>query len=335
MNFMEVCGTHTHAIAKNGIKSIISSDIKLISGPGCPVCVTSQSDIDKALWLASQKDVIFCTFGDMLKVPGSDGNSLEKLRAEGFFIKIVTSAYEALEIALKNKDKKIIFMAIGFETTSPTVAATILKASTMNIENFFIFVTHKLIIPAIEMLLNEKDIQIDGFILPGHVSTILGIKPYKFIAEKYKKAGVITGFEPEDILQGINMLVNQVKNRDYKIEIQYKRAVNPEGNPKAKDILFKVFENSDSEWRGLGIIKKSGLKLKKEFENFDAEKKIEIPDFESKEISGCICGEILKGVKEPFECKLFGKVCTPLNPVGPCMVSSEGTCSAYFKYNRG
>ena len=335
MNFMEVCGTHTHVIAKSGIKSILSSDIKLISGPGCPVCVTSQSDIDKALWLASQKDVIFCTFGDMLKVPGSDGNSLEKFRADGFKIKVVTSAYEALEIAIKNKDKKVIFMAIGFETTSPTVAATILKASAMNIENFFIFVTHKLIIPAIEMLLNEKDIHIDGFILPGHVSTILGIEPYKFIAEKYKKAGVITGFEPEDILQGINMLVNQVKNSDYKIEIQYKRAVNPEGNPKAIDILFKVFEKSDSEWRGLGIIERSGLKLKKEFENFDAEKIFKIPNFKSKEIPGCICGEILKGVKEPFECKLFGKICTPLNPVGPCMVSSEGTCSAYFKYNRG
>ncbi len=330
MNFMEVCGTHTHSIAKHGIKSLIPKDIKLISGPGCPVCVTSQTDIDKALWLASQEGVIFCSFGDMLKVPGSDGKSLEKLRAEGYPIKIVSSAYDSLNIAIKNKEKKVIFMAIGFETTSPTVAATILKANSINLNNFFIFVSHKLIIPAIEVLLNDKNLKIDGFILPGHVSTIIGVEPYKFIAEKYKKAGVIAGFEPEDILEAIEMLVNQIKNKNYKIEIQYTRAVKPEGNPKAIEILFEVFNIKDAEWRGLGFIKKSGLKLKKEFEKFDAEKFFQIPEIKSKDISGCICGDILKGLKEPFECKLFGKVCNPLNPIGPCMVSSEGTCSAYY-----
>ncbi len=335
IKLMEVCGTHTHAIAKNGIKSIIPDNIKLISGPGCPVCVTSQNEIDKAIWLASQENVIFCTFGDMLRVPGINGNSLEKLKSEGKDIRIVLSPFDSIKIAQNNPEKNVIFMATGFETTSPTVAATILKADELNLKNFFIFSTHKLIIPAIEKLLEDKDLQIDGFILPGHVSVIIGKEPYEFIAKRYKKAGVITGFEASDILKGIYLLLKQIKEKNFKIEIQYKRAVSEKGNQKALEVLFKVFEPCDSEWRGIGKIEKSGLKLKKEFEKFDASLKFNIPEINSKENPKCICGEILKGIKEPIDCKLFRKVCNPLNPVGPCMVSSEGTCAAYFKYVGG
>ena len=335
IKLMEVCGTHTHAIAKNGIKSIIPDNIKLISGPGCPVCVTSQNEIDKAIWLASQENVIFCTFGDMLRVPGINGNSLEKLKSEGKDIRIVLSPFDSIKIAQNNPEKNVIFMATGFETTSPTVAATILKADELNLKNFFIFSTHKLIIPAIEKLLEDKDLQIDGFILPGHVSVIIGKEPYEFIAKRYKKAGVITGFEASDILKGIYLLLKQIKEKNFKIEIQYKRAVSEKGNQKALEVLFKVFEPCDSEWRGIGKIEKSGLKLKKEFEKFDASLKFNIPEINSKENPKCICGEILKGIKEPIDCKLFRKVCNPLNPVGPCMVSSEGTCAAYFKYTGG
>ncbi len=335
IKLMEVCGTHTHAIARYGIKSIIPENIKLISGPGCPVCVTSQNDIDKAIWLASQENVIFCTFGDMLRVSGLNGNSLEKLKSEGKDIRIVLSPFDSIKIAQNNPEKNVIFMATGFETTSPTVAATILKANELNLKNFFIFSTHKLIIPAIEKLLEDKDLQIDGFILPGHVSVIIGKEPYEFIAKRYKKAGVITGFEASDILKGIYLLLKQIKEKNFKIEIQYKRAVSEKGNQKALEVLFKVFEPCDSEWRGIGIIKKSGLKLKKKFEKFDASLKFNIPEINSKENPKCICGEILKGVKEPIDCKLFRKVCNPLNPVGPCMVSSEGTCAAYFKYLGG
>ena len=335
IKLMEVCGTHTHAIAKYGIKSIIPENIKLISGPGCPVCVTSQNDIDKAIWLASQENVIFCTFGDMLRVPGINGNSLEKLKSEGKDIRIVLSPFDSIKIAQNNPEKKVIFMATGFETTSPTVSATILKVDELNLKNFFIFSTHKLIIPAIDKLLEDKDLQIDGFILPGHVSVIIGKEPYEFIAKRYKKAGVITGFEASDILKGIYLLLKQIKEKNFKIEIQYKRAVSKKGNQKALEVLFKVFEPCDSEWRGIGKIEKSGLKLKKEFEKFDASLKFNIPEINSKENPKCICGEILKGVKEPLDCKLFKKVCNPLNPVGPCMVSSEGTCAAYFKYTGG
>ncbi len=331
INLMEVCGTHTHQIAKYGIKSILPENVNLISGPGCPVCVTSQKDIDRAIWIASQKNVIFCTFGDMLKVPGYS-TSLEKLKSEGKDIRVVLSAGDCIDIALRNRDKTVIFMAVGFETTSPTVAATILKAKKLKIKNFKIFVSHKLIIPAIEELLKDENLKVNGFILPGHVSTIIGKKPYEFIAKKYKKAGVITGFEPEDVLEGIKMLIKQIEHNDFKIEIQYKRAVKEEGNSKAIEILYRVFEKCSSEWRGLGIIENSGLKLKDEFKEFEAENFFEIPEIETKENSGCICGEILKGIKKPSDCTLFKKVCTPFNPVGPCMVSSEGTCSAYYRF---
>ena len=328
INLMEVCGTHTHQIAKYGIKSILPENVNLISGPGCPVCVTSQKDIDRAIWIASQKNVIFCTFGDMLKVPGYS-TSLEKLKSEGKDIRVVLSAGDCIDIALRNRDKTVIFMAVGFETTSPTVAATILKAKKLKIKNFKIFVSHKLIIPAIEELLKDENLKVNGFILPGHVSTIIGKKPYQFITKKYKKAGVITGFEPEDVLEGIKMLIKQIEHNDFKIEIQYKRAVKEEGNSKAIEILYRVFEKCSSEWRGLGIIKNSGLKLKEEFKEFDVENFFEIPEIETKENSGCICGEILKGIKKPSDCTLFKKVCTPFNQVGPCMVSSEGTCAAF------
>ncbi len=332
IKIMEVCGTHTHAIAKYGLKSILPENIKLISGPGCPVCVTTQKDIDAALWIASQDNVIFCSFGDMLRVPGSNGISLEKLRANGSNVKIITSPLDCLNIAKKNTDKKVVFMAVGFETTSPAVAATILRAQQANIKNFFIFSTHKLIIPAIELLLNDTELEIDAFLLPGHVSTIIGATPYKFIPDKYKKPGVITGFEAEDILEGINMILKQIKEKKFKIDIQYKRAVNFEGNRYAIDNLYKVFEKYDADWRGIGLIKNSGIKLKDKFKDFDVESLFKIPEINTIEPEGCICGEIIKGKKEPYQCKLFKKNCTPYNPLGPCMVSSEGTCAAFYSF---
>jgi hydrogenase expression/formation protein HypD len=331
IQIMEVCGTHTVAIFKYGIKSLIPDNIKLLSGPGCPVCVTPQEDVDFAIEISKQKDVILTTFGDMMKVPGTN-SSLEKEKAGGCDIRIVYSVLDAINFAQENPTKKVVFFAVGFETTSPSIAISILEAEKRNLKNYFILPAHKLIPPAMKALVDAKEIKIDGFICPGHVSTIIGSKPYEFISKYYKIPCVISGFEPVDILQGIYMLVMQIEKEECKVEIQYKRSVKKEGNKLALKNLYKVFEECDCKWRGIGLIPNSGLKLKKEFKKYDAKKIFNIKIKEGKETIGCICGEILRGISSPYDCKLFEKKCNPENPIGPCMVSSEGTCSAYYKY---
>ncbi len=329
ISLMEVCGGHTHAIHKFGIPSLLPQNIKLLSGPGCPVCVTSKKYIDQVIAYSRINNVIIATFGDLIRVPGSY-SSLLKEKAHGQDIRIVYSSLDALDIAKKNKDKSIIFLAIGFETTAPTTASAILKANEEKINNFFVVSSHKIMPPAMQAIIDEG-VMIDGYICPGHVSVITGSVIYEPLVKKYNVGCVISGFEPIDIMQSILMLVCQ-KESNNKVEIQYKRAVKKEGNIKAKNIMNKVFELKDDWWRGIGIIKKSGLKIKTDFIKYDAEKNFNIILDETIEDKGCICGEILKGIKTPKNCNLFAKKCTPENPIGACMVSNEGACSAYYRY---
>jgi hydrogenase expression/formation protein HypD len=333
VNLMEVCGTHTMAIFRSGIKQLLPKNINLISGPGCPVCVTAQQDIDNMLALARIKNVIITTFGDMLKVPGTE-SSLEKQRANGSDVRSLYSPLDALEIARKNKNREVVFLAVGFETTSPAIASVISDAKEKKIKNFSVFSCHKLIPPAMQALLAAREIKLDGFLCPGHVSTIIGSRSYEFICRDYKIPCCISGFEPVDILETVLMLLKQVQQKKPTVQIQYKRAVQPQGNILAQKILHKVFTESDAAWRGLGTIPKSGLKLNKDYRDFDAKEKFALKPFASQEPKNCLCGEVLRGVKSPSQCKLFAKVCNPENPYGPCMVSSEGTCSAWYKYNR-
>ncbi len=331
VNLMEVCGTHTMVIFKQGLKGMLPKNVNLLSGPGCPVCVTSQEDIDKAIELAKDRNVIIATFGDMVRVPGTN-SSLEKERGNGADVRIIYSPSEALRIARENPAKKVVFLAIGFETTSPLIAASLLDVQKEKIGNFYIFSSHKLIPPAMEALLESKEVRIDGFICPGHVSVTIGSNAYKFIAQKYNVPCVIGGFEPLDVLQSIYVLLKQIKEKRTKVEIEYFRAVHPQGNRIAQELISEVFEVTDVRWRGLGIIPKSGLRLKREFSEFDAEREFRPKVKKSKENPDCACGEVLRGVKKPTQCKLYKKVCNPEEPYGPCMVSSEGTCAAYYKY---
>ncbi len=328
---MEVCGTHTVNIFRNGIKKMLPTNINLISGPGCPVCVTPIRYIDEIIALSRESDFIITTFGDMIKVPGST-STLEKEKANGSDIRIVYSTLDALEIARNNSSKKIVFMGVGFETTSPTIASAVLKAQKDEINNFTVLSVAKIISPAMKTLLDGKEVNIDGFICPGHVSAIIGSKPYNFIATQYKVPCVICGFEPLDILQSIYMLVKQIEDGRAEVEIQYKRVVKSEGNKIALDKINEVFKVVDSDWRGIGNIPLSGLEIKDKYGKFNARKfKVEIE--ETKEPKGCRCGEVLRGVIIPPECPLFREACTPENPQGACMVSTEGTCAAYYKYN--
>jgi len=330
-NFMEVCGTHTVTIFRSGIKELLQDDINLISGPGCPVCVTSVHDLDKAIAIAKLDDVILTTFGDMLRVPGTS-SSLERERSEKRDIRIVYSVMDAVNLAIHNPDRIIVFLAIGFETTAPTIASSVMEASSIGLKNFFILSLHKLITPAMKALLDMGEVNIHGFLCPGHVSSIIGSVPYQFIAQDYKVPCVITGFEPLDVLQGIYLLLIQRRDGKSWVDIQYSRGVPREGNPTALKLMDEVFEVCDAEWRGLGVIPSSGLKLRREYSAFNVENKFDISVEESREPSGCICGDVLRGAKSPPQCILFGRKCTPENPVGPCMVSSEGTCAAYYKY---
>lgn len=337
ITLMEVCGTHTVSISKSGIRSQLPSSIQLISGPGCPVCVTSLEDVDRVILLAEegrkQGNYIIATFGDMMRVPGSF-SSLLKERAKGSDIRIVYSPVDALNLARQNPDKEVIFFAVGFETTSPTSAATILQAKRAGVNNFSLISNNKLIPPAMEVLLNDENVAIDGFLCPGHVSAIVGIIPYQKIVDRYQKGCVICGFEPLDIILAIYWLVLQKSDGKPKAVIEYSRVVHPEGNVKALRILGEVYEVSDAKWRGFGIIPQSGLVLKDEFAFYDATKKFELPQPEVSEPKGCRCDQILKGIISPKECSLFATRCTPSEPVGACMVSSEGTCAAYYKYER-
>ena len=333
VNLMEVCGTHTVSIFRHGIRSLLPPNVNMLSGPGCPVCVTANADLDKAIVLAREPGVILATFGDMLKVPGSY-SSLREAKAEGANVRVVYSPLDALELARENPTKSVVFYAIGFETTAPVIACSILEAERLGLDNYFIISVHKLIPPAIRVLLDSDDVRIDGFLLPGHVSTIIGSRPYEFIADHYGVAGVITGFEPLDILQGIAMLLDQIADGEARIAIQYRRAVRPEGNVKALEYLHRLFEPCDAEWRGLGLIPESGLRLREEYAAFDAERRFEINGPPPREHPGCRCGDVLRGAATPPECPLFAKACTPEHAVGPCMVSSEGTCAAWYRYGR-
>ena len=330
--FMEVCGGHTMAIQKFGIPSMLPDTIELKSGPGCPVCVSSRKYIDTAVTLSRQHDVIITTYGDLIRVPGSSSN-LDKEKAAGQDIRIVYSVLDALAIAQKNPDKQVIFLGIGFETTAPSSAAAILHAGRNAINNFYLFSAHKIMPPAMSALVDEG-VKINGYLCPGHVSTITGSSIYQKLADDYGMACVVSGFEPTDILQSILMLVKQVEESKPKVEIQYTRAVKPEGNPKAQSIMNNVFHLQEDWWRGLGNLPSSGLQLNEKYESFDALKQFDVEVEETREPKGCICGEVLKGTKNPHECSLFADVCNPGNPIGACMVSHEGACHAYFKYNR-
>ncbi|MCF8307894.1 MAG: hydrogenase formation protein HypD [Bacteroidales bacterium] len=329
-HFMEVCGSHTHAIRRFGLPSLLPENIRLLSGPGCPVCVTDQNYINRAVELALNNDTIIATYGDLLHVPGND-KSLNDCREEDADVRVVYSSLDALAIASQNPEKSVVFLAIGFETTAPATAIAIQKADSQNINNLFFLSAHKIMPPAMKAVIDDG-VTLNGYICPGHVSTITGKSIYEDFPEKYKVATVISGFEPTDILQSILMLIRQVNSGDFKTEIQYKRAVKPEGNVRAQQVMDEVFEIKVDRWRGFGTIPASGLKLNNRYSEYDADKKFSIPIPEPEEDNGCICGEILKGRKEPEECRLFATVCTPRNPKGACMVSAEGSCNAHFKY---
>lgn len=331
VRLMEVCGTHTVSIFRSGIRSVLPDTISLISGPGCPVCVTAQHEIDMFIALSNIDDIIITTFGDLMRVPGS-ASSLQKQRAEGKDIRVVYSTVDALEIAMQHPEKEVVFLGVGFETTTPTVAAAIQTAENCGIGNFSVCSAHKLVPPALDALVGGAHINIDGFLLPGHVSVITGENAYLPFVGKHGIPCVITGFEPVDILRGISNLVGMLESGAYDLYNAYERVVTPEGNKKAMDIMHRVFEPAETVWRGLGNIPGSGLFIKKTFEQFDARKKFSINVVESEEPKGCACGRILAGQVLPPECPLYKKTCTPVNPVGPCMVSSEGTCAAYYKY---
>ena len=328
---MEVCGTHTVAIARNGIRDLMPEGLRLASGPGCPVCVTCNRDIDTVIALARIPNVTITTFGDMTRVPGSTSSLLAE-QAAGRSVEIVYSPLDALAFAKAHPEREVVFVGVGFETTTPLVAMAIKRAKAMELSNFTVFAAHKNMPGALELLVGDPTLELDALILPGHVSTIIGAEPYRFLAEKYGIPGVITGFEPVDVLQGIAMLVRQLHEGRAEIEIAYARGVMPEGNPVALAAIDEVFETCTATWRGLGDIPGSGYRIRDEFANFDAVRRFE-PDVEpTRDPKGCRCGDVLRARIAPNECPLFRTVCTPENPVGPCMVSSEGSCAAYYRY---
>lgn len=334
IRLMEVCGTHTMAIAQNGIRELMPPEITLTSGPGCPVCVTAVQDIDTFIAASRLDNTIIATFGDLIKVPGSR-SSLIKEMGDGAVVKIVYSALDAVDLAQKNPDKEIIFLGVGFETTTPTIAAAILQASSANTDNFSVISAHKLMPPALLALASDPEVRIDGLLCPGHVSIMIGANAYQPFVEKYNIPCVIAGFEAADILHGIVMLAEQcITKEPAKVEISYQRAVYEKGNRKAMAIMNQVFESCSSEWRGIGAIDNSGLKIRPEFEKFDAVKKFNLPTEKGRDTPGCQCGKVLKGIFIPPDCKLFKKACRPAHPVGPCMVSSEGSCAAYYRYHK-
>lgn len=329
--FMEFCGGHTVAILKNGIRQLLPPTITLTSGPGCPVCVTDNADLDKAIALARLPNLIMASFGDMLRVPGSS-SSLQEARAAGSDVRIVYSPLDALELARTNPQKSVVFLAIGFETTAPGVAASVLQAKKEGLKNYYILSLHKLCPPIIKVLLDSGEINLQGIICPGHVSAIIGSNPWRFVARDYGIPCVVSGFEPLDILQCVDMLTQQIAGDKAKVEIAYKRGVTPQGNLTAIKIMEQVFQPAPACWRGVDKVADSGLSLRAEFKDFDAELNFDFDPGPTKTQKGCICGDILRGVKTPQECSLFRRVCTPMSPVGPCMVSSEGSCAAYYQY---
>jgi len=332
ITLMEFCGGHTHAILKHGIRQMVPEAVEMRSGPGCPVCVTATADLDKAIALSRLPDVIIATFGDMMRVPGSY-SSLQQSKAAGADIRVVYSTMDALELAKANYGRPVIFVGIGFETTAPTIAAAILAARREGIKNFYVLSLGKLTPPVMKALLDADGLRLDGIVCPGHVSVIIGSRPYEFIARDYRVACVISGFEPLDILLSIDKLVEQIEHDRPAVEIAYARGVKPAGNEKAREIMENVFEVADARWRGIGTIPASGLKIRTEYERFDADKAFPVgPEQPLREPEGCRCGDVIRGSAKPVECNLFGKACTPETPVGPCMVSGEGACAAYHQY---
>lgn len=333
VRLMEVCGTHTVSIFRHGIRNLLPDTVHLISGPGCPVCVTSQQEIDTFIAYAREDGVIVATFGDLLRVPGT-GSSLQKERADGKDIRIVYSTFDALQLARENPDRRVVFLGVGFETTAPTVAAAIWSAHRSDVPNFMVASAHKTVPPALEALTAADDIQVDGFLLPGHVSVIIGTAGYRGFFNGHRIPCVVAGFEPVDLLQAIAMVVEQIESVSPALENAYPRGVSDQGNPKALQMLETVFEPSDAAWRGIGVIPGSGLAIRDAYGEWDAARRIPVEVPVSKDPAGCACGDILKGIKTPPECRLFRQACTPMNPVGPCMVSSEGTCAAYYRFHR-
>ncbi len=332
--FMEVCGGHTHAIYKHGIEDLLPSAVDLIHGPGCPVCVIPMGRVDDAIAIAERSEVIFTTFGDMMRVPGGKGSLLEA-KARGADVRMVYSPLDALKIARQNPDREVVFFAIGFETTTPSTALTLLRARDEGIRNFFVFANHVTIIPAIRAILDSPDLRLDGFIGPGHVSTVIGVLPYRFIARDYGRPFVVAGFEPLDILQAVYMILRQLAEGRSEVENQYTRVVRETGNRRALEAIAETMElRTTFEWRGLGFISQSALKLRETFADWDAELRYEVPGVRVADPKACQCGEVLKGVIKPWECKVFGTACTPERPIGTCMVSSEGACAAYYNYGR-
>jgi len=332
MRLMEVCGTHTVSIFRHGIREVLPDTISLLSGPGCPVCVTAQGEIDAFIALARVEGMIITTFGDLIRVPGTT-SSLQEERAAGRDIRMVYSAMDALEVAQANPERQVVFLGVGFETTAPTIAGTLTMAKSMGLQNFSVISAHKLAPPALDALMQTEGVELDGFIMPGHVSVIIGLKAYAGLFETYQVPCAVAGFEPTDILKAIAMLVEQIESGKPAVANAYPRAVTHAGNVKAQQIMETVFKVEDANWRGLGVIPQSGLGLSDAFADFDAMRRFqpEVPD--APEPKGCGCGEILTGRKTPPECALYKKVCTPVNPIGPCMVSSEGTCAAYYRYH--
>ncbi|MBF7048817.1 hydrogenase formation protein HypD [Campylobacter volucris] len=333
INIMEICGGHTHSIMKFGLPSLLPKEINFVHGPGCPVCVMPRERIDTALKLASMPNTIFCVLGDMLRVPGSY-ESLIDLRAKGADIRALYTPLEVINIALENKDKTIIFFAIGFETTTPMSASIIQKRIEFQLENLFFHINHVLVPPAVEAIMQDEKVKIDAFLGPSHVSVITGSNIYKLIAKKYKTPIAVSGFEPVDIMLSVLNIVEQMNANTYEVYNEYHRVVSKEGNLKAKSLMQTYFQPCDFEFRGLGVIKDGGLCLKDEFSNLDASKIFDCKVQSKDESKACICGQILRGLAKPYDCKVFAKACTPKNPIGSCMVSSEGACAAYYKYHQ-
>ena len=336
LRFMEVCGTHTVAIFRAGIRQLLPDNVELVSGPGCPVCVTPDDYMDKAIAYAQHPDVIITTFGDMLKVPGTK-SSLGEVKTNGADIRIVYSPMDSIPVAKDNPDKKVVFLAVGFETTAPTAAATVLAAEQQGVKNLFMLSAHKLVPPVMEVLLNDEQVHVDGFILPGHVSVVTGTGIYEPIVEKYHVPGVVTGFEPLQILRALYRLVKQVANGEAKVENEYEDVVRPEGNPVSQRITDTVYEPVDTGWRGMGIVPLSGLRMRETYRAYDIEQVMPLAAVElpGPKKTACRCGEVLRGIVTPKECPLFGKACVPTHAIGPCMVSVEGVCAAWYKYGQG
>jgi hydrogenase expression/formation protein HypD len=334
LKFMEVCGGHTHTIYRHGLEHLLPQSIELVHGPGCPVCVSPMGRVDDAIWLAEQPGVIFTSFGDMMRVPGSNGSLLEA-KARGADIRFVYSPLDSLKVAIDNPDKQVVFFAVGFETTAPSTAVTLVRAKELGVTNFSVFCNHVTIVPPMTAILDSPDLQLDGFLGPGHVSTVVGNRLYDFVSEQYGKPIVVTGFEPLDILQAVYMLVAQLRDGRCQVENQYSRVVREDGNPQALALMDKVFALRPTfEWRGLGFIPGSALGVNDDYRDLDAEVRFAMPGVRVEDPKACQCGEVLKGVIKPWECKVFGTACTPETPIGTCMVSPEGACAAYYNFGR-